>query len=1358
MGQKYTPDLHIPLPIAEVFEGLGRTKKVFYSLKKELPELVTSRRYIENNRIKEISKVKHEKLMVNLDSLILTITRIPNSGVSIFPLSLMSKLSRAIDEQAQELLSIISVAERKEEEASGKPSDPYSSKYRAESNDLYRLLNLTHSLQRFLGGDSAKCSNNPSLLLTGEAGTGKTHLLCAIAEERLQKNLPTFIFLAEEVNTRDPWSSILKEIGFVGHEDDFLAELNEFAARKKVRALIIVDAINEAPCRVTWEKLMQANKYPWIGLVLSVRNGFENEYTTKNIRKSFVRLEHKGFSLKEWEAVTRYFSEYGIPLPEIPLLLPDFSNPLFLTIFCKTHKGGKKQIKGHAGFTTIFEDYVIRQGDETLASFGLPEGRVAGKHSIWDFVFKDIALWMSKINSERIPTYEAEAIIKKHFPNVDPVLFLGSLEKHFLLLRIPHYDENYKVKGYDYKFPYQKFSDHLIIRYLLVENLDTASPESSFKEGEPLGEIVRARWPNYGFIEALSIQIPEWLKGRELISLAPKKFRSTDFAKKAFLASLVWRKLEIKNGRCQTIKYSSVVGYFNKHLIHTHSEELKNTLISTAPIPLHPFNAYFLHKHLFRMKMPVRDSDWLPFLHHHYATYGEESSIDRIIYWSWKRSSSFPLSGESIRLTAIPLAWFLTSSNRYLRDRSTKALVALLEKHIDILIDLLRSFELVDDPYILERLYAVAYGCALRSREKVEVSKLALYTYETIFSKGNPPVHILLRDYARGVVETGLLVNPRLPIDKELINPPYGSKWPKSIPSFRYLEKKYASQQIKNRFGQELNAYGEIWHSLMYGNHGGLGDFGRYVVDSAVSRWADVPIKKEDRPPTRKQVYSNFLGGLSSTQRALWNRYQRARRVYVKSRPIWAILSYIKDKEGENGQKHKEELAKMSLKEKRVGGLLKEFLSNLTSRERKIYEDWIGPYQDRNPHKPRDLDTRAVERLIFSKIIRLGWDPKLFADFDASIDSRGRDAKKSERIGKKYQWIAFHEVLARIADNFAFKAGWSDELKDYKGVWQFWDRDIDPSVLWNESIEEPDAEEKYHLAYSNWKPSLTPTEWAKVNNDLPSQGRLLQVKDETDKTWLILNRWYVWKQPSVPGQEKYNKIRREVWYIAQGYLVPRKDSKAFFEWAKKKDFMGRWMPEGFELREVYLREFPRHLAYKDLYNEKGKKMRWTDVFDGDRSGKKTDFKVIPVDEDYSSEFSGFDCSSDSSFGFALPSKEIFEMLGLTSSDEDGVYTQGKEVVAFDGIVRGQARGLLVEKTKLQKALVDNDLDLFWVVIGEKLILGGLGNFMGRLEMGGVHWLKADGKIDSHVYDKFLPPEKDEFPKQGSGELDKPAFD
>ena len=68
--------------------------------------------------------------------------------------------------------------------------------------------------------------------------------------------------------------------------------------------------------------------------------------------------------------------------------------------------------------------------------------------------------------------------------------------------------------------------------------------------------------------------------------------------------------------------------------------------------------------------------------------------------------------------------------------------------------------------------------------------------------------------------------------------------------------------------------------------------------------------------------------------------------------------------------------------------------------------------------------------------------------FDKFIDRAGRSEHKPERIGKKYKWIALHELLAMISDNFEFKEeSWSEKIGKYEGPWQLSVRDIDPSCI-----------------------------------------------------------------------------------------------------------------------------------------------------------------------------------------------------------------------------------------------------------------------------------------------------------------------
>ena len=58
------------------------------------------------------------------------------------------------------------------------------------------------------------------------------------------------------------------------------------------------------------------------------------------------------------------------------------------------------------------------------------------------------------------------------------------------------------------------------------------------------------------------------------------------------------------------------------------------------------------------------------------------------------------------------------------------------------------------------------------------------------------------------------------------------------------------------------------------------------------------------------------------------------------------------------------------------------------------------------------FDLSLAQRWILHRVFELGWTVERFGAFDRSINYRdGRAAHKPERIGKKYQWIAYHEFL-----------------------------------------------------------------------------------------------------------------------------------------------------------------------------------------------------------------------------------------------------------------------------------------------------------------------------------------------------------
>ena len=75
-------------------------------------------------------------------------------------------------------------------------------------------------------------------------------------------------------------------------------------------------------------------------------------------------------------------------------------------------------------------------------------------------------------------------------------------------------------------------------------------------------------------------------------------------------------------------------------------------------------------------------------------------------------------------------------------------------------------------------------------------------------------------------------------------------------------------------------------------------------------------------------------------------------------------------------------------------------------------------------------------------------------DYRLNMNNVARDNTiKIERIGKKYQWIAMHNILARITDySKMLKEPYTCNLKEryYEGPWEPFVRDFDPTI--NENI------------------------------------------------------------------------------------------------------------------------------------------------------------------------------------------------------------------------------------------------------------------------------------------------------------------
>jgi len=156
-------------------------------------------------------------------------------------------------------------------------------------------------------------------------------------------------------------------------------------------------------------------------------------------------------------------------------------------------------------------------------------------------------------------------------------------------------------------------------------------------------------------------------------------------------------------------------------------------------------------------------------------------------------------------------------------------------------------------------------------------------------------------------------------------------------------------------------------------------------------------------------------------------------------------------------------------------------------RATKIYQEVVIPYLSSPREEENHFDLSSVQCWIFQRVLDLGWTVECFGQFDRNISNYsyyGRTAHKPERIGKKYQWIAYHELLARVSDNFEFKGdSWSGHPEKYVGPWQVSRRDIDPSCLLKKTERE---EWKSHtntwwfpISYNSWDSEPDDVKWLK---------------------------------------------------------------------------------------------------------------------------------------------------------------------------------------------------------------------------------------------------------------------------------------
>lgn len=1029
------------------------------------------------------------------------------------------------------------------------------------SRSFRALSSSCSSLSRVLRDSNLDAEALQCAVIYGPAGSGKSHILGQIAEQRTSAGLPTVLMLGQSFSTVVFWEQFGGICGLEGRTaDDILGTLNAAGERKGERTILLFDAINEGVGAHYWkhnlpEVVSAIQKYPYLSAVFSCRDEYLPYAIPKALLEEIPKFRINGFSTPDEleRAAIKYLDAKGISRSNTPWLSPEFSNPLFLkTVSEALHAKGLTEFpRGLNGISQTMALYLNalswRTGIETVN----PDTISA---PIKDSVVK-IANNMAMSGCDFIEIQEARALVNESFQGwtaPEGKTWLQVLIETNLFRRDPppyveHVDP-FTPPSELVRFSFQRFQDHFMARSLLSK-VSKDQTNIVFDEGSPLNFLFYNGQQDHGFhykyaglISALSTIYPEKL-GVEFAQTLPsweQHWKRDQLLQESFAESFKWRSTDAFSNDTRDL--------FTQ--LDRDSVEPLGLLLEVSMTIDHPFNALRLHEDLKQLPMPERDSYWTRWIN--WASREELNQIERIVSWAlsnYSRTSDL----KHLELASLVLVWFLSSSRKTLRDRATKALTKLFLVNLNIFIFLLEKIHDCDDPYVVERLYAAAFGACCIDQSFERISIYSHEVFAKVYANKQPPVALLTRDYALGIIE---LANSKHALNGDInLNdcyPPLGAE-----PPIFGLDKDKIEQIAEEKGGKEIfcSASSE-W-----------GDYGKYSIPGRVRNFLTTPLTSS-KPLSRKELKQVFMEEVISPYaeriKALEDFESTSSATYK------AISFYLIDSEiaAHEDAAHAQD-DQVAKKRHHLESLLNE-----EERERLSLEYFCASGSHEEFEK---IDVQQCRLWITKRAYELGWNSGLFP-MDGYGTRNSRQENDLERIGKKYQRIALDEIQARLADNYWSLEGWPEEPCIYRYSHHDFRRNIEPTLL-------PFEKQDYHSNSWIFEPIIELPEVAEENlkqwpfEEDPTQTiieKLFRI-DEDNINWSVLYEFNCAREEYSEDRVGMHGMRYEEFRLLYCVFLKKGSARKLAEFLEEKksldvdSFKPREFTDGPYLREAYWR-------------------------------------------------------------------------------------------------------------------------------------------------------------------------------------------
>jgi hypothetical protein len=1065
-----------------------------------------------------------------------------------------------------------------------------------ESND--RFLALTNFLRRY------PCVDTPSLVLLGDAGTGKSHVVANAIKKKLSMDEPAILVLGEYFRTsHDPWGQFFEAVGWEDGFEAYFSMLNALAEQCDQFALVCVDAVNESMDRSLWRtRLAQASArllpYPNVRLLVSCRSDFADltvpDAILEGSNTNWTSVNHIGFGESTFEAVSSYFQGYRVKTDHFPPLVSELSNPLFLKTLCEAYEGERLPV-GPIALKPVLDRLIAKIVNKVHKDLDCPAQTV---RSAIELVVNRIV----ETGNSRLSLVETQQAIDALLPGRPETQSLyAHIRSNGLLVEVGGTAE----RDIGVRFAYERFSDFIIADSLLADYPEGGDIHEYARKStamQPYITDTRFAFKNRGVVDALAVLVPE--RARVELPALGRTSRNRACLMDAFLRSLMWRNPNSFTGESRRLLDKSLDSDYRYTL---------DFLLPLCTIPEHPFNAEHLHGQLAPLPVWRRDASWT-------IEINERSAMSRRGFLhtllSWVEGVDRKLvSDDQAILVATMLCWLFSTSNCGFRDRATRATIRLLEGRGDATNAVLRRFASVNDPYVAERVYAVAAGVSMRSPSHADLEALALTVYDEVFADRVAYPHILLRDYARTVLEVALARDclPRS-IDTGSFRPPYGSTLPRIW-----------SEKQMERFDDDYDYY-TILSSICPAEMMSYGDFGRYVMGSKLSYFTTIP------------------------------------------------LTHIECAGSMERRKH-----------------------------------------SRFSHK-------KARRWILQRVHTLGWRPDRFGDYERGISqfSNGRQRATIERISKKYQWIALHELLAYLADTYVMTHAWLDEPSAYAGPWEIYARDFDPSFqhfeVWTKESFTP-AEHCWWQPYAVYIPGnreIDPNKWI-FTKGLPDPKSLIELcdPDNPKHVFWALDGTHLWREAMPFYEDTYESPRLEMWIHIRSWLVRERDHETVLAHLRKTHFWGRGLGLPTLGGNGWLGLYPWAEQYADLREKYPRQDEWLGNIPA---------PVFISTCEYQNHYVNPPANK------SVPSPQVLDAMNARWAGFRLDYVNAsREVVAFNPSASEPGPdSCIVDAVEMTSALRRKRLQIVWTLVGERrLIADHEDRAKGQCEVSGVYTLNRE---------------------------------